>query len=114
MSDNDSDAKEDDFWMPPVGDRWDFDDGAHTQQHTHSSSSAHTHTQQQHTHKHRAAPVTTHTHTEQQQQQQQHTYTHTQQQQHTHTQSGRTSMPYKSFLLDNYIQIDFILNHGRV
>ena len=32
MSDNDSDAEEDDFWMPPMGDRWDFDDGAHTQQ----------------------------------------------------------------------------------
>ncbi|KAL0014425.1 hypothetical protein SO802_001494 [Lithocarpus litseifolius] len=27
MSDNDNDAEEDDFWMPPVGDRWDFDDG---------------------------------------------------------------------------------------
>lgn len=27
MSDNDSDAEEYDFWMPPVGDRWDFDDG---------------------------------------------------------------------------------------
>ncbi|KAK4603494.1 hypothetical protein RGQ29_012136 [Quercus rubra] len=27
MSDNDSDAEEDDFWTPPVGDRWDFDDG---------------------------------------------------------------------------------------
>uniref|UniRef100_A0A2N9FT84 Surfeit locus protein 2 n=1 Tax=Fagus sylvatica TaxID=28930 RepID=A0A2N9FT84_FAGSY len=25
--DDDIDAEEDDFWMPPVGDRWDFDDG---------------------------------------------------------------------------------------
>lgn len=24
---NDSDTEEDEFWMPPVGDRWDFDDG---------------------------------------------------------------------------------------
>ncbi|KAF2308438.1 hypothetical protein GH714_009653 [Hevea brasiliensis] len=26
-SDKDSDSEEDDFWMPPVGDRWDFDNG---------------------------------------------------------------------------------------
>lgn len=23
----DNDSEEDEFWMPPVGDRWDFDDG---------------------------------------------------------------------------------------
>ena len=27
LLDDDIDAEEDDFWMPPVGDRWDFDDG---------------------------------------------------------------------------------------
>ncbi|KAK3012805.1 hypothetical protein RJ639_010397 [Escallonia herrerae] len=26
-SDKESDSEDDDFWMPPVGDRWDFDDG---------------------------------------------------------------------------------------
>ena len=26
-SDKGSDSEEDDFWMPPVGERWDFDDG---------------------------------------------------------------------------------------
>ena len=26
-SDKDSDSEEVDFWMPPVGERWDFDDG---------------------------------------------------------------------------------------